>query len=91
MPKCAGGKKRVSVPVCRNSKGRFQKTGTAKKAAKKPGKKKLSYKRPCKPKTMWKDKRGVCHCYTKGGGAKTVRKGAKCKRIKRRKPPRHLR
>ena len=93
------GETTVGVPVCRDKAGRFKKIplhpvrrrSSSKKKKAAPAKKKSNWRRACKPKTMWKTSRGVCHCYTRGGGVKTVRRGARCDRVRRRKPPRHLR
>lgn len=69
---------KMTVRVCRDRKGRFAEQGKASK--KRPsGKKKLSKKAHCKPKSIWKDRRGVCHCKTRGGGVRTV-SASKCKK-----------
>jgi len=94
------GKGRVTVPICRGADGQFKKASatykarvTGRKIPKKSVKKskaekpKYNWKKACKPNTMWKNNRGVCYCRTRGGGVKTIPRGPKCTKVRRRKAP----
>jgi len=76
------GKKcgRMSVPVCRDAKGKFKSQGR-KTTTKKKGKRRMKKGAVCAPKTLRKYK-GKCGCKTRGGGFKFV-KSSRCKRGRR--------